>query len=74
MTDHALDAPSPENRIVYIRAVDPQEIPEPARSRADTDKFFAICDSEGNRLAVTTNRDMAFTLARGNDLKPVSAH
>ena len=66
--------PPVESRIVYIRAVDPEEIPEPARREANAESFYAIHDAEGNRLAVTTNRDTAFILARQNELTPVSVH
>lgn len=74
MTDHTMTDPPVESRIVYIRPVDPDEIPEPARSQANAAVFYAIHDAEGNRLAVTTNRDTAFILARQNEMTPVSVH
>ncbi|MGF1660370.1 MAG: DUF1150 family protein [Rubrimonas sp.] len=73
MTDEQMKPPI-ESRIVYIRAVDPEEIPEPARSQAGTDHFYAIHDAQGNRLAVTTDRSAAFRLARENAMTPLSAH
>jgi hypothetical protein len=73
MDDHQIRPPI-QSRIVYIRAIDPEEVPEPARSQAGTDAFYAIHDAQGNRLAVTTDRSIAFRLARENEMTPVSAH
>jgi len=58
--------------IVYVREVTPEEMPEELRG---TDaKLYAVHDAEGNRLAVTPDRRIAFALARRNDLRPVSVH
>ena len=36
--------------------------------------FWGIYDAEGNRMAVTENRDCAFVVARQNDFEPCSVH
>ena len=74
MADFETARPLVESRIVYIREIDPSEIPEPARRQAGSDQFYAIHDTAGNRLAVTTNRETAFMLAREHEMTPVSAH
>lgn len=63
-----------ENRIVYIRAIDPEDLPAEARAQSGADAFYAIHDGRGNRLAVTVDRETAFQVARSNALTPVSAH
>jgi hypothetical protein len=35
---------------------------------------FAVHSADGQQLAVVTDRDVAFTLVRQNDLDPVSVH
>ncbi len=58
--------------IVYVREADPEQLPDHLRDSAD--KMFAVHDLEGNVLAVTQDRKLAFALARRNDLVPVSVH
>jgi hypothetical protein len=67
--------PTPvESRIVYIREVDPRDIPEQARAHVPAGRLFAIHDAAGNRLAFAADREMAFHVARWNAMTPVSAH
>jgi hypothetical protein len=61
-------------RIVYIRAVAASELPEEARARAAGQSIYAIHDAAGQRLALVADRDLAFVVARQNELTPVSAH
>ncbi len=58
--------------IVYIREVTPEELPDALRGA--TDKLYAVHDADGNRLALTPDRRVAFALARRNDMVPVSVH
>ncbi len=58
--------------IVYVREVAPEELPEELRGTPA--KLYAVHDAQGNRLAVTPDRRVAFALARRNDLTPVSVH
>lgn len=74
MADVAASTPV-ESRIVYIRSVAADELPEEARAQAPAEEsFYAIHDEAGNRLAVVTDRAAAFSLARLNEMTPVSAH
>jgi hypothetical protein len=58
--------------IVYVREVATDEMPDGLRG---TDaKLFALHDAEGNRLAVTPDRGVAFALAKRNDMVPLSVH
>ena len=58
--------------IVYVREVARDELPNELRSSPG--RFFALHDSEGNRLALATDRRQAFALARRNDFVPLSVH
>lgn len=65
----------PSNRIVYVRAVERDSLPDEVRERLDDqDTLYAVHDSDGARLALVTDRNLAFVLARQNDLAPVSVH
>ena len=35
---------------------------------------FAVHAADGTRMAVITNRDLAFAVVRQNDMEPVSVH
>ena len=58
--------------IVYIREVTPEEFPDELRGTAG--KLYGVHDAEGNRLALTPDRRVAFALARRNDMVPLSVH
>ena len=58
--------------IVYVREADRAGLPEHLRKLPG--KIFAVHDPEGNCLALSPDRRMAFALAKRNDLVPVSVH
>ncbi|MTH76217.1 DUF1150 family protein [Paracoccus aestuariivivens] len=61
--------------IVYIRRVEMQSLPEDVRRQVpDADALYAVHGIDGERLALVKDRDMAFMLARQNELEPVSVH
>lgn len=63
------------SRIVYVRPVEVAELPDEVRQEAAGMKtLYAVHDSDGERLALVRNRQMAFILARQNDYAPVSVH
>lgn len=65
----------PDNRIVYVRPVAVDELPEDiAREAGGLTTLYALHDAGGERLALVRDRNLAFMLARQNDLAPVSAH
>ena len=64
-----------ENRIVYIRPVAVADLPEEVRQQAPgIDQIFAVHSADGERLALVRDRELAFVLARQNDLAPVNVH
>lgn len=58
--------------IVYVREVAADEMPDELKDTPA--RLFALHDAEGNRLALTPDRRMAFALAKRNDLTPLSVH
>jgi hypothetical protein len=67
----ALDLPSD---IVYVRELRPEEAAELPTPPEGAQKIYAIHDGSGERLALTDDRDLAFSLARRHDRTPVSVH
>lgn len=65
----------PGERIVYVRPVKVDELPEDVRREAGgLETLYALHDADGERLALVANRQMAFILARQNDMAPVTVH
>jgi len=60
------------NPIVYVREAEKSALPDHLKGAPG--KFFAVHDLEGKCLALTEDRQVAFALARQNDLTPVSTH
>ena len=64
-----------DERIVYVRPVSTAILPDDVREKlGNIDEVYAVHSAAGERLALVTERDMAFVLARQNDLSPVAVH
>jgi hypothetical protein len=51
------------------------ELPAEVREQAmGMHEIYAVHDADGQRLALVKDRELAFVLARQNDLAPVSVH
>jgi hypothetical protein len=62
-------------RIAYIRQIPVDRLPAEMREGLpDATEVYGIHSPEGEVLALTSDRQMAFLVARSNDLAPVSAH
>ncbi|GGE06263.1 hypothetical protein SAMN05421774_102766 [Gemmobacter megaterium] len=74
--DHPFNfGPDVADRIVYVRPVAVAELPEALRQQATgLDIIYSVNRPDGERLALVRDRQLAFALARQNDLSPVSAH
>ncbi|MTI00436.1 MULTISPECIES: DUF1150 family protein [Alphaproteobacteria] len=63
------------DRIVYVKAVDVADLPQDLQDQAgDLDQLYAVHDSDGQQLALVSDRKLAFVLARQHDLSPVAVH
>ena len=64
-----------EDRIVYVRPVDADELPQDVQDQLDGVKtLYAVHNADGERLALVKDRNLAFLLARQNDFAPVTVH
>lgn len=64
-----------KDRIVYVRPVMAEDLPSELRDQIEEDEIlYAVHKSDGERLALVKDRQMAFMLARQNDLSPVAVH
>lgn len=64
-----------DDRIVYVRPVRAEELPEEIRAQiGKAENLYAVHDKDGARLALVNGRHMAFALARSHDYAPVNVH
>lgn len=64
-----------DERTVYVRPVNVSELPADVQQQADgVDQIYAVHTTDGERVALVKDRDLAFILARQNDYAPVNVH
>ena len=64
-----------EGRVVYVREVKAQDLPSELQAQmGGLDTVYAVHRADGARLALVKDRNLAFVLARQNDLAPVTVH
>jgi hypothetical protein len=67
--------PDAGERIVYVRPVAVADLPDDMRQQAmGLETIYAVHDATGERLALVKDRQLAFIVARQNDMAPVSVH
>lgn len=72
-TFHGL--PKGSDRIVYVREVPVEDLPDTLREAVgQAETVFSVHGSDGQQLALVANRRLAFNLAREHDFTPVSVH
>ena len=60
---------------VYVRSVNVRDLPQDVQDQADgLDHIYAVHSADGDRLALVRDRNLAFIVARQNDMAPVSVH
>jgi hypothetical protein len=61
--------------LVYIKTVEVSELPLNLQRQVGSDKtLYAVHKADGERVAVVENRALAYSLARDNDLTPMTLH
>ena len=61
--------------LVYIKTVEVTELPLDLQRQVGSDKtLYAVHKADGERIAVVENRALAYSLARDNDLTPMTLH
>jgi hypothetical protein len=64
-----------ENRIVYVKTVDVNDLPSELKDQVDgLAQLYAVHDEQGQQLALVADRKLAFRLARQHDYAPVAVH
>ena len=64
-----------QDRLVYIRSIDVEDLPEEVRAQAPGhSRVYGVHSPEGLCLALVRDRKTAFALARQNDFAPVAVH
>lgn len=64
-----------DETLVYIKAVPVSDLPAEIRRKAgDAHHLYAVHNASGEQLALVANRELAFVLARQNDMTPVTVH
>ena len=67
--------PDGGSKIVYVLPVLVADLPDDIREQVDgAEMVYAVHRPDGARLALVANRQLAFALARENDMVPVNAH
>jgi hypothetical protein len=67
--------PQGTNRIVYVREVAVEDLPEDVREQmGELDVVWSVHGVDGRQLALVADRTLAFHLAREHDFTPVSVH
>lgn len=62
-------------KIVYVRPVAVDDLPAEVQAQLDgMTTIYALHNQDGDRLALVLEREMAFALARHNDMAPVNVH
>jgi len=67
--------PGGEDRIVYVRPVKVDDLPQEMQDAAQgAELLYAVHAADGERLALVRDRKLAFVIARQNDYAPVNVH
>jgi hypothetical protein len=67
-------APQKE-RTVYVKSINVDELPDEVLGQTDgITELYAVYSADGERLALVKERELAFVLARQNDMSPVTVH
>lgn len=67
--------PTLDSAIVYVRAVPVDDLPADVQAMMEgVATLYSVHRADGERVAVTANRDVAFSVARQHDMVPVSVH
>jgi hypothetical protein len=67
--------PQGADRIVYVREVQVEDLPDAVREQmVGLDVVWSVHGGDGRQLALVADRTLAFHLAREHDYTPVSVH
>lgn len=62
-------------RLVYVKTVAVADLPSNLQEQAEgREQLYAVHAETGEQLALVSDRNAAFSLARQNDYQPVAVH
>lgn len=62
-------------RVVYVKPVQVTDLPRDVQEQLDgVEQLYAVHSEDGEQLALVSDRDAAFVLARQHDYAPVTVH
>jgi len=65
----------PDTAMVYVRPVLVTDLPDDLRDQVEgLDVIYSVHRANGDRVALVANRQLAFALAKQNDMAAVSVH
>jgi hypothetical protein len=65
----------PDAAMVYVRPVLVTDLPDDLRDQVEgLEVIYSVHRANGDRVALVANRQLAFALARQNDMAAVSVH
>ena len=69
------DFPKGETNVVYVKPVALADLPDDVQEQVGEEaQLYAVHKDDGEQLALVDGRELAFSLARQNDLVPVTVH
>ncbi len=75
MNAHFNGMPQTGDRIVYVREIAVEDLPDEVRAQMDgVATIYSVNGADGRQLALVADRGLAFHLAREHDFTPVSVH
>lgn len=67
--------PQGADRIVYVREVSVEDLPDDVREQVgDVQAIWSVHGADGQQLALVADKKLAFHLAREHDYTPLSVH
>jgi len=67
--------PQGTDRIVYVRPVAVEDLPDEVRAQmGGLEVIYSVHGADGQQLALVADRKLAFHLAREHDYTPLSVH
>ena len=66
---------STDERIVYVRPLEVRKLPRHIQAQVPgVAEVYGVFGPNGEQIALTVNKSVAFDLARENELTPLSVH
>ena len=62
-------------KLVYVKPLNVSELPADIQEQADgAERIYSVHDAKGEQIALVANRQLAYHIARKNEMSPVRVH